>query len=85
MKNAPDFTWTEKYEEEMSDEQPLTLYSTKKWRFQKDRKTSRKSNKNNKFPPLKCSSWKIEVRSEYTKAKGLHHASKYLICKRLPK
>ena len=30
MKNAPDFTWTEKYEEEMSDEQPLRLYSNKK-------------------------------------------------------
>ena len=32
-----------KYEKEMSDEEPLILYSTKKWRFQKDRKTSRKA------------------------------------------
>ena len=50
-----------KCEEEMSDLQPLTLYSTKKWRFQKDRKTPRKNNKNNKFPLLKCSSWQTEV------------------------
>ena len=35
MKNAPDFTWTENYEEEMSDEQPLTLYSTKKMKISK--------------------------------------------------
>ena len=32
----------EKNEEEISDEKPLTHYSTKKWRFQKDRKISRK-------------------------------------------
>ena len=73
----------EKHEEVMSDEQPLKLYLNKKWRFQKDRKTSRKSNKNNKFSALKCSSWKTEVWNEYTK--GIHHPSKYLICKRLPK
>ena len=41
-----------KHEEEMSDEQPLKLYSNKKWRSQKDRKTSRKNNKNNKSPPF---------------------------------
>ena len=74
-----------KHEEEMSDEQPLKLYSNKKWRSQKDRKTSRKNYKNNKSPPLKCSSWKTEVWNEYTKTKGIHHPSKYLICKRLPK
>ena len=52
--------------------------------FKKIEKTSRNSNKNNKFPPLKCSK-KTEVLNEYTKTTGLHHASKYLICKKLPK
>ena len=40
-----------------------------KWRIQEDGKTSRKSNKDNKFPPLKCSSWKTDVWNEYTKTK----------------
>ena len=48
-----------------------------KWRIQEDRKTSRKSDKN-KFSPLTCYSWKTDVWNEYTKTKGLHHASKYL-------
>ena len=55
-----------------------------KWRIQEDRKTSRKSNKDNKFLPLKSSSQKTDVWNEYTKTKGLNHASKYLFCKRLP-
>ena len=54
-----------------------------KWRIQEDRETSRKSNKDNKFSSLKCYSWKTDVWNEYTKTKGLHHASEYLFCKRL--
>ena len=56
-----------------------------KWRIQEDRKTSRKSNKGNKFPPLKCFSWRADVWNEDTKTKGLHYASKYLICDRVSK
>ena len=55
-----------------------------KWRIQEDRKTSRKST-DNKFPLLKCSYWKRDVWNECTKTKGLYEASKYLVCKRLPK
>ena len=55
-------------------------------RIQEDRKTSRKSNKDNKFSPLKCYSRKTDIWNEYTKtkAKGLHHASENIlsICKR---
>ena len=40
-----------------------------KWRIQEDRKTSTKSNKDNKFSPLKCYSWKADVWNEYTKTK----------------
>ena len=61
----------------------LDMGTKSKWKIQEDRETSRKSNKYNKFTPLKCPSWKIDVWNEYTKTKGLHYASKYLICKRL--
>ena len=50
-----------------------------RWRIQEDRQTSRKGNKDNKFPPVKWFSWKTGVWNEYAKTKGLHHASKYLI------
>ena len=43
---------------------------------------SRKNNQNTKFSPLKSYSLKPDVWNEYTKTKGLHHASKYLICKK---
>ena len=52
-----------------------------KLRIQEDRKTSGKRNKDNKFSPLKCYSWKTDVWNEYTKTKGLHNASKYRIWK----
>ena len=52
MKNTPDFTWTEKYEEEMSDNNLLDFTQIKNEDFKKIEKTSRKSNKSNKFPPL---------------------------------
>ena len=54
-----------------------------KWRIQENRKTSRKSSKDNKFPPLRCYNWKTDVWNEYTKTKGLYRTSKYLICERL--
>ena len=63
----------------------VAIYGDKiKMRKIKEDKTLRKSNKDNKFPPLTCSSWKTDVWNEYTKTKGLYHASKYLIRKRLP-
>ena len=53
-----------------------------KWRIQEDRKTSRKSNQDNKFPPIiKCCSWKTNVWNQYTKNKGLHHVSYILFVK----
>ena len=56
-----------------------------KWNIQEDRKTSRKINKDNKVPPVKCYSWKTDVWNENTKTKVIHHASKYLICKIMSK
>ena len=53
------------------------------WSVQEDGKFLRKSNKDNKFPPLKCSSCKTS--NVYTKIKGLYYASKNLICEGLPK
>ena len=55
------------------------------WSVQEDGKILRKNNKDNKFPPLKCSSCKGDVSTVYIKIKGLYYASKNLNCEGLPK